>query len=533
MKILTGDKLRRYLSAVDKGYKERTIKKDLDRYLSSDSGKVMCLYGLRRTGKTVMMQQSMRTLACPDDILLISCDGDAYGEEDMYALGQILDRYEDKKYIFIDEITKLDGFINSSSTLADFYSACGKKVVIAGTDSLGFALARRDELFDRAELIHTTYIPYKEYRRLIGKDTDSYIKYGGTLTDGEKLYNEDRRYGEYTNSAIADNIVHSLEKYGRGTEYDVLRDMVSDHDLSSAIRKVLESHSRNFLQSVIRDGFKSHDKGNLMSNLVKAGIDPKPLKDIADEEIRPYYYIKRDMGWVPEKAAMMIEQYLEELDVVFHDTKSKIYLYKDMADRQMQKKLEDNERFIFVQPGMRYSQSTELTDALLNSDKFDLYTDKQKEVILDKIEEGICGQILEDEIFYHCIRELEHMHVYQIHDNASGSEIDVFIEDPATMRSVALEVKHSDRQASEQWKHLDNDGFVKKVEDRTGTAVMNRAVIYMGENGQNLSGKGLYLNAGDFLCHIPEYIHEMLMQKDIGIEEIKTITGRNTEGDAI
>ena len=48
-------------------------------------------------------------------------------------------------------------------------------------DSLGFALVRRGELEGRMYEIHTTYIPFEEFHRLIGNDIFSYMKYGGTL----------------------------------------------------------------------------------------------------------------------------------------------------------------------------------------------------------------------------------------------------------------------------------------------------------------------------------------------------------------
>ena len=35
------------------------------------------------------------------------------------------------------------------------------KIVLSGTDSLGFWLAMDEELYDRAKSIHTTFIPYR------------------------------------------------------------------------------------------------------------------------------------------------------------------------------------------------------------------------------------------------------------------------------------------------------------------------------------------------------------------------------------
>ena len=66
------------------------------------------------------------------------------------------------------------------------------KIVLSGTDSLGFWLAMDEELYDRAKAIHTTFIPYREYSRLLGIDSiDEYIRYGGTLRAGELAFDDE------------------------------------------------------------------------------------------------------------------------------------------------------------------------------------------------------------------------------------------------------------------------------------------------------------------------------------------------------
>lgn len=48
------------------------------------------------------------------------------------------------------------------------------------------------ELYDRAKPIHTTFIPYREYSRLLGIDSiDEYIRYGGTLRAGELAFDDE------------------------------------------------------------------------------------------------------------------------------------------------------------------------------------------------------------------------------------------------------------------------------------------------------------------------------------------------------
>lgn len=85
------------------------------------------------------------------------------------------------KYVFLDEVTLMKNFIDSATLFSDVFAAMGMKLELSGTDCLGFWLAMDEELYDRAKLIHTTFIPYREYSRLLGIDSiDEYISYGGT-----------------------------------------------------------------------------------------------------------------------------------------------------------------------------------------------------------------------------------------------------------------------------------------------------------------------------------------------------------------
>lgn len=62
--VITVTALQDYVKPV-KGFKQRDCMKALEEYLHSDiSGKVFILYGLRRTGKTTMIRQSIA--AMPD-----------------------------------------------------------------------------------------------------------------------------------------------------------------------------------------------------------------------------------------------------------------------------------------------------------------------------------------------------------------------------------------------------------------------------------------------------------------------------------
>lgn len=96
------------------------------------------------------------------------------------------------RYVFIDEVTLLDDFIEGAALFSDIYAASGMKIVLSGTDSLGFIFTEDEELYDRCIMSHTTFIPYREFETVLGiAGIDNYIRYGGTMSRGGTYYNDD------------------------------------------------------------------------------------------------------------------------------------------------------------------------------------------------------------------------------------------------------------------------------------------------------------------------------------------------------
>ena len=173
------------------------------------NGKICALYGLRRTGKTVMMNQCISELP-PEEkekSVYILCKETC----DMLEMEQVLDElYEKgKRLFFIDEVTLIEDLQVYGNVFSDYYRTMGAKIVIAGTDSFGIYMAKTDILYDRTILIHTSQIPYAEFKRICKKDLDTYIEYGGTLTN--TTYKNNQNADEYLNTAIVENILHGLE----------------------------------------------------------------------------------------------------------------------------------------------------------------------------------------------------------------------------------------------------------------------------------------------------------------------------------
>ena len=506
MIIYSGDVLKNHVEATLRGIqRERDIAKELHDYVTSPNDrKVCCLYGLRRTGKTIMMLQEIQKVNDYSKCLLIECgDGNT-----VMQLRNVIEENPEAQYIFIDEITKARNFIGAGSVFADRYAAEGKKVILTGTDSLGFFLARSDELYDRAHLLHTTYISFKEYHTLLGKGIMDYIRYGGTLSPENVFYNRDTT-NQYSNSAIVENIVHSLEKWNQGRNYGILRDIVDNGDLPSFISKVIEYDSREFLAKIINRQFVSHDLGSLIDLISKSNISTSEIiypsdnseesiaarKDM-QERIRIFLHIKSNMLEANPESVQTIIDYLVALDVLYKLPQSN-----------------GKEEYLFTQTGMRYSQASDLAQALTSSDAFNRYSDVERTEILKKIQEDICGGILEDTVLYQTSRVLNASErrdaccVSKFRQETTGKEFDMYVADYERKSACVFEVKLSNKYTSHQTRHLVDKEFCNAFEAKTGAAIINRVLLYNGKtmfNPGNVPddiGKVLCLNVEDFLLH--------------------------------
>lgn len=494
MDIYFGDLLKEHVSKSLEGISnDRFLLSNLHRYMvSPNNRKVCCLYGLRRTGKTIMSLQEIRNLGAYEETLLISC-----GENDtMWDVKEQINAHPSCKYIFIDEITKTHDFINTCSFLADRYAIEGTKIVLLGTDSLGFFLVQNDELYDRVNMIHTTFIPYAEYRHVLGKDIESYIAYGGTLTDGS-MYKDKGRLQEYSDTAIVYNLMHSLQRWknGRNKGYGLLIELDERGELASFINKVIEYHNREFVADIINKVFASHDFGSLADLMTKHDVaNPNIInRDEINDRIRIFLGIKENpLHIANEKTVNVITEYLINMDVLF--------------------KVPETGEYLFTQPGMRHCQAEAIADALVSSEYFQSFTGVQRNRILRKLKEDISGNLLEDIVFYHILVAIQanpnlHAEKYR---NLKGQEFDIVVSDYEKESSVAIEVKLSNAMNDGQLKHLADKEFCEEVEKSTGTSIASKVLLYLGETQETNEMGVTYYNVEEFLCYVKGILQNML-----------------------
>ena len=278
--VRTGAALRSMVSGVS-GLKKRDVYGRMTEYIRvRDFSRICAVYGLRRTGKTTMIFQQIGEMTDDDfekTAYIKARTGDVMRNvtDDLDVLYR-----QGFRYIFIDEVTLMEDFIDSAALFSDIYAPMGMKIVLSGTDSLGFWFAESNELYDRVHLIHTTFIPYREYSRLLGIDgIDEYIRYGGTLRQGESLsdetitmaedasFRDDESTRKYIDTAISRNIQHSLARFEYGHYFRHLYSLYEAGELTGAINRIIEDMNHRFMISVLTRDFVSSDLGIAARNL--------------------------------------------------------------------------------------------------------------------------------------------------------------------------------------------------------------------------------------------------------------------------
>ncbi|HBA48404.1 MAG TPA: ATPase, partial [Lachnospiraceae bacterium] len=367
--VTTGEALKKLLHHVRR-YEKRDCFEKLHRYLyGSGYGRVCILYGLRRTGKTTLLFQAMAEMIPEDFAKAAYIKLRPTDEMDMAARDLDHLRKEGYQYIFLDEVTLMKDFVDSAALLSDIYAMMGMKIVLSGTDSLGFWIARDYELYDRECTIHTTFIPFREYSRLLGIDSiDEYIRYGGTLRAGELAFDDedalasdaafrdDENTRRYIDTAIAKNIQHSLECYEYGSHFYHLYPLYEKGELTGAINRVVEDMNHRFVLEVLTRDFVSHDLGISARNLrqdrnpeirtralyeIDRETVTKRLMDILEIRNQEEQTIGLNDGLVS-----LIKKYLKDLDLIVN-----------CPIESAEAGLSPQEHMLFLQPGMRYCQA--------------------------------------------------------------------------------------------------------------------------------------------------------------------------------
>jgi len=494
-----GDELYRF-ALVTKEWKKRECFQRLHDYIYGNmTDRVFILYGLRRTGKTTMIRQLIADM--DQDMFAKAVYIQASENLTLADINKDLRRFEKDgyRYVFIDEVTLLSDFIEGAALFSDIFASSGMKVVLSGTDSLGFLFSKDSQLYDRCVMLHTTFIPYREFERVLGiSGIDDYIRYGGTMSMGGVHYNDKQltfatreSTDEYVDSAIARNIQHSLRNYQYEGHFRSLRELYENNELTSAINRVVEDINHRFTIEVLTRDFRSNDLGISASNLRRdkhGGSDILDRIDLAavTQTLKSLLEIRnRDEQRVSISDAhrQEIKEYLDLLDLTI-----------DIELRNMANLNSIAQRTVFSQPGMRYSQAEALITSLMEDNEFRSLSLTERNRISERILSEIKGRMMEDIILLETKAARRNCQVFKL--QFAVGEFDMVVFDPKSACCKIFEIKYSREILSEQRRHLSDEKKCADTEFRYGP-IKGKYVIYRGES--SIVEDVQYLNAEEYL----------------------------------
>lgn len=481
--IRTGEALRTFSSSVRR-YRKRECFRQLHDYIYGElQDKVFILYGLRRTGKTTMIRQifagmSDAELSKAAFIQITARDTLADVNRDLKML-----EAQGFRYVFLDEVTLMEDFIEGAALFSDVFATCGMKIVLSGTDSLGFLFTEDEQLYDRCILLHTTFIPYREFESVLGiHGIDEYIRYGGTMSLGGVHYNETSTFAskesadEYVDTAIARNIQHSLRCYQYEGHFRHLRDLYERNELTSAINRVVEDINHRFTLEVLTQDWKSHDLGISASNLRRDRENPTDVLDRVDlvavtDSLRKLLEIRNKAEQtlaLDDIHAAEIKEYLDLLDL----TREIDVLHLPDVSRK-------SSRTVIAQPGLRYAQADALIRSLLLDETFSALSLPERTAVQERILTEIRGRMLEDIVLLETKLANPKKQVFVL--QFSVGEFDMVVFDPVAGSCQSFEIKHSTEIAPQQYRHLIDEEKCAQTEHRYGP-ITGKFVLYRGES---------------------------------------------------
>ena len=501
--VVTGTGLQALANSVAK-YGKRDCFSTLQKFVNgSYDGKICILYGLRRTGKTTLLFQMLSELPIEKTayIKVQTTDDMSRLTKDLKVLFEL-----GYRYVFIDEITLLNDFIDTAAVLSDVFSMMGMKIVVSGTDSLGFAMANRDELYDRSVTIHTSFIPFREYARLLNIcSVDSYIEYGGTLkmenmsfddpdaAFDEVAFRDDESTRKYIDTAISRNIQHTLKNDHYGEYFNQLRELYEKGELTNVINRIVQHMNHRFVLRVVEDEFKSHDFGSAKELL---------LHDLPAERATVLYDVDEKQILERLKAIIEVKEKSETTVPITQEHIDKVKKYLLMLDLivncpERYESGKQAEHIVFSQPGMRYAIAKALVYSLMQDAYFASIPEADKAYITGKILDDVKGRMLEDIVLLEvCKAAPSTMEAFKFKFDAGG-EFDMVIYDKTSQNCRIYEIKHSAKVNEKQTIHLRDAEKCQIIENRFGP-ISGKFVLY---RGKDTFAEGVqYLNVENFQC---------------------------------
>lgn len=482
---------------------KRRLYKDIKSFIDENKnldGKILTLCGLRRTGKTVLLEQIVEEYRDTKKCAFYEVTNND-SMDDIIA-NVLKEQKNGVEILFLDEITKAYDFITNSAILADVFAKENMKIIVAGTDSLSFVFAEDRELFDRTIQIKTTYIPFAEHCDVLGTNNiDNYIMYGGLMKKGAEDKEKNEEFmKKYVDEAVSLNIAYSIKNDFHNNCLDAL----SEKEIRTIIEKLVEKYSGAF------------NKKEMQNELKKTSIDIPAVKILA-KDYKDYYislfsqkkditkdFIKRINAEqsiktnITEDMVLKLENYLINLDLLSVVDKVS-YNYND--DIGWTNTTTEKEAYI-IQPAIKYYH-LQKGKSFIEQEKY--YAElpyNLKNKMQDRLDSFIKGLMTEQIILFETSKILDAKKYYVCKPDFSFNgqkqgELDMLIYDKTKNEYYGFEIKHSDKAVKEQYKHLTDQEIKEKLDYEYGNR-KNVSVLYRGNPFKSSDGVN-YINLNKFI----------------------------------
>lgn len=501
-----------------RGFREAT--EFLDTH-SGKYGRILSLYGIRRSGKTVLMQQ----LALYKNVDYFYLVKDGATMSDVYNVLES-ELSAGAKIVLLDEITNAEDFVTDSSLLADKYASSGVDIVIAGTDSLGIYFAERDELLDRMHKVDMSYISFAEHSEVVNsRDLDEYIMYGGLMRrdmgDDEAITDEESAK-RFLDSAVAGNIAKSLSRAAYVTGFSEVR-KYTEADIELIVRKLVEIYNGELSTLVINKSLEKVSISSAIKDKIKAlrgseGLAEK-YRNLDLVNLRSEY--RNLVNLVQGLSKPATDELITELDKAFRVI-GFLYVGKGVEFDLEEGVSESVPRTILLNYIMQTAVKYHLLKAAVlvfhESECLNLLSSSERKELADNLSNDIMGRMTEN-ITLTDVRKLlggiktnkndifPRYDVFKVNfDKGSRSlgEIDMIITDSAKNVHYAFEIKHTSNiylgegdTLGGQAKNLVNTTYLYLTEKYYGKRKMS-FVLYNGV-ATKIREDLYYLNIVDFL----------------------------------
>ena len=435
--------------------------------------KVGIVYGMRSTGKTVILHQLAGRIESRDSSAYLTLN---YGEYDIGTIYKWISslRKLGIKNIFIDEVTWATGFIDCAMEFADKWATYSDmKVILSGTDSLAFTFAMQESLHGRYKLFKITRMSFPEYHRLTNNDIIEYVRNGGVFLGDTPL-------DEYLQSSVVQNIRNSINNTAR--KIGVIEDLrfVSEKDMYAMCYAICESVANSYIRRYAAASWSNPVGKIIDSFLSKSKVSIAP----ADKSQIKNYTI----GFSSETT-----EYSRDIVDSLLEVMLKIGFLTSIEYRT-ERRVE--EHLVFAQTGIAWEFARLTIDAIMQSG---LLSGEHEARVIEGIQTHTEGELLELSCLIVLAKQAEKhdkldtcLAKFRLH--SGDREVDAILFNRKTSTLYLYEVKRSTQFKSEYAKHLSDNEFVSELQRIYGANNIVKTVLYRGadtDSGVSVSYKNI------------------------------------------